>query len=60
MTEIFNIIECVMLLFGVSTLKITRKPVKKRKENPAGCAGEGNQSKGNIGEEEKTLDSDKF
>ena len=29
------------------TLKMARKPVKLQKENPAGCAGEGKQSKGN-------------
>ena len=30
------------------TLKMTRKPVKLQKENPAGCSGEGKQSKGNY------------
>ena len=30
---------------------------KKRKENPAGCAGEGKQRKVNIGEEKRTVDS---
>ena len=39
---------------------MVRKPVKKQKENPAGCAGEGKQSKRNIGEEKRTVDSDKF
>ena len=36
----------MLLLFDVTTLKIARKPVKLQKENPAGCAGEGKQSKG--------------
>ena len=27
----------------------------KFKENPAGCTGEGKQSKGNIGEEKRTV-----
>ena len=49
---IFNVIvtninfTCMLLLFDVTTLKITRKPVKLKKEYPAGCAGEGKQSKG--------------
>ena len=29
------------------TLKIARKPVKLQRISPAGCAGEGKQSKGN-------------
>ena len=36
-----------MLLFDVTTLKMEKKTVKLQKENPAGCAGEGKQSKGN-------------
>ena len=32
-----------------------RKPVKLQKEDPAGCAGEGKQSKGTIGEEDRTV-----
>ena len=47
-----------VLLFGGTTIK-WRKPVKKQKENPAGCAGEGKQSEGNIGEEKRTV-STKF
>ena len=39
---------------------MTSKPVKKQKENPAGCAGEGKQRKGNIGEEKRKVDSDRF
>ena len=39
---------------------MTRKPVNKQEENPAGCTGEGKQSKGNIGEEIRTIDSAKF
>ena len=31
----------------LTTLKLARKPVKLQKESPAGCAGEGKQSKGN-------------
>ena len=31
----------------VTALKMARKPVKLRKENSAGCAGEGKHSKGN-------------
>ena len=34
-------------LFDVTTLKMARKPVKLQKENPAGCAGEDKQNKGN-------------
>ena len=34
--------------------------MKKQKENSAGCTGEGKQSKGNIGEEKRTVDSAKF
>ena len=34
------------LFFDVTTLKMARKPVKLMKENPAGCAAEGKQSKG--------------
>ena len=36
-----------VLVFDVTTLKMARKPAKLQKENPAGCAGEGKQSKGN-------------
>ena len=31
----------------VTTIIMARKPMKLQKENPAGCAGEGKQSKGN-------------
>ena len=34
---------------------MARKPVKKQKENPAGCAEEGKKRKGNIGEEKLTV-----
>ena len=37
----------VVVVVDVTTLKMARKPVKLQKENPAGCAGEGKQSKGN-------------
>ena len=37
----------VVLVVHVTTFKMTRKPVKLQKESPAGCAGEGKQSKGN-------------
>ena len=33
------------------------EPGKKPKENPAVCAGEGKQRKGNIGEEKRTVHS---
>ena len=39
----------------VTTLKMARKPVKLQKENSAGCAGEGKQTKGNVGEKEITV-----
>ena len=35
------------MVVDVSNLKNGRKPVKLQKESPAGCAGEGKQSKGN-------------
>ena len=41
-------------------MKMARKQVEKQKENPPGCAGERRQSKGNIGEEKRTVDSAKF
>ena len=41
-------------------MKMTRKPEKNQEENPAGCAGGGKQSKGNIGEEKRTFGSLKF
>ena len=31
----------------LTTLKMARQPVNLQKESPAGCAGEGKQSKGN-------------
>ena len=34
--------------------------MKKQEDNPAGCAGDSEQSKGNIGEERRTVDSAKF
>ena len=37
-----------MVVVDVTTLKMARKPVKLHKENPAGCAKEGEQSKGNL------------
>ena len=40
-----------------TTIKLARKPVKQQKENPAECAGEGKQSKGNIGEEKRKVHS---
>ena len=39
---------------------MARKPVKKQKENPAGCTGKGKQSKKNIGEEKRMVYSAKF
>ena len=35
------------LVVDVNNLKNGRKSVKLQKESPAGCAGEGKQSKGN-------------
>ena len=37
-----------MVMVDVNILKIGRKPVKLQKESPAGCTGEGKQSKGNY------------
>ena len=45
---------------SVTSDEMARKPVKKQKENPVGCDGEGKQSKGNIGEEKRMVDSTKF
>ena len=42
------------------TIKMTKKPFKKQRENSAWCGGEDKQSKGNIEEEKITNDSDKF
>ena len=36
-----------VVVVDVNNLKNGRKPVKLQKESPAGCAGEGKQSKGN-------------
>ena len=36
-----------MVVVDLNNLKNGRKPVKLQKESPAGCAGEGKQSKGN-------------
>ena len=41
-------------------IKLSKKPVKKQKENSAGCVGEGKQDNGNIGKDKKTVDSAKF
>ena len=37
-----------VVVVDVNNLKNGRKPVKLQKESPAGCAGEGKQSKGNY------------
>ena len=42
-----NGLKRICCCFDVTTLKMAREPVKLQKENPAGCAGEGRQSKGN-------------
>ena len=34
-----------MLLFDDNKVKMARKPVKKQKENPVGCTGEGKYEK---------------
>ena len=36
-----------VVVVDVNNVKNGRKPVKLQKESPAGCAGEGKQSKGN-------------
>ena len=36
---------CCCYCCDVTTLKMTRKPVKLQEENPAGCGGEGNYEK---------------
>ena len=36
----------VVVVVDVNDLKNGRKPMKLQKESPAGCAGEGKQSKG--------------
>ena len=54
-----KIVVVVVVVRG-QTIKLARKPVKKQKENPAGCAGEGEQIKGNIGEDKRMVASDKF
>ena len=41
-------------------IKMAGKPVKKQKENSAGCAGEVKKSKGNIVGEKRTVDFDIF
>ena len=50
----------LVVVVDVTTLKMTRKPMKLYKENPAGCAGEGKESKGNIVEEIRTVYSANF
>ena len=37
----------IVVVVDVNNLKNGRKPVKLQRESPAGCAGEGKQSKGN-------------
>ena len=37
----------MVVVVDVTTLEMARKPVKLQKESPAGCVGEGKQSKGN-------------
>ena len=39
--------EIRFMVVDATALKMTRKPVKLQKENPAGCTGESKQSKGN-------------
>ena len=40
------VMNMVMLLFDVTTVKMARKPLKWQKKNPLRCAGEGKKSKG--------------
>ena len=44
---VFLAIFKVVVVVDVNNLKNGRKPVKLQKESPAGCTGEGKQSKGN-------------
>ena len=44
-------VDLRMVVVDVNNLKDGRKPVKLQKDCPAGCAGEGRQSKENIGNE---------
>ena len=39
---------------------MTSKPGKRQQGNPAGCAGEGKQSKGNIGKEKRAVGAEKY
>ena len=45
-----GICPTVRMLFDDNEIKMARKPVKKQKENPVGCTGEGKRWKGNIRE----------
>ena len=42
-----GICPTVRMLFDDNEIKMARKPVKKQKENPVGCTGEGKRWKGN-------------
>ena len=51
LSSIGNITKNILFTFfvcycDVTTLKIVKKAMKLQKENPAGCAGEGKNSKG--------------
>ena len=46
-SEIWTVCTLTVVVVDVNNLKYGRKPVKLQKESPAGCAGEGEQSKGN-------------
>ena len=48
------------LLISDIMIKMARKLVKKQKENPLGCAGEGKQSEANRGEVKGTVVYAKF
>ena len=49
-----------IMICSVTNDKNSWEPVKKQKENPAGCAGEGKQRKGNTGEEKRMVYYTKF
>ena len=44
---ILSLIMIVVVVCDDTGIKMVRKSVKKQKQNPAGCAGEGKQMKGN-------------
>ena len=45
--RVCSLLKKALVVIDVTTLKMARKPVNLPKEDSAGCAGEGEQSKGN-------------